>query len=102
MLEKAGLKFNQIDKFYLAGGFASYLNVDSAKRIGLIPNLPDDKIQTVGNAAIEGATLALLSVSVRRELQELISRTEHVELETQASFFDHFVDGCQFVPVGNP
>jgi len=102
VLEKAGLKFNQIDKFYLAGGFASYLNVDSAKRIGLIPNLPDDKIQTVGNAAIEGATLALLSVSVRRELQELISRTEHVELETQASFFDHFVDGCQFVPVGNP
>ena len=42
VLEKAGLKFDQIDKFYLAGGFASYLNVDSAKRIGLNPNLPDD------------------------------------------------------------
>jgi uncharacterized 2Fe-2S/4Fe-4S cluster protein (DUF4445 family) len=91
--------FNDIDLFYLAGGFGRHLKVDASKRIGLIPNLPDDKIRRVGNAAIEGATIALLSKSKRAELESLVRRVEHCRLETHPSFFDFFVEGCQFKPV---
>jgi len=64
--------------------------------IGLVPNLSDSKIVQVGNAAIEGASIALLSKSRRRELEDLVRRVEHCRLETHPQFFDFFVDGCQF------
>ena len=71
-----------------------------AKGIGLIPDLPTEKIVQIGNAAIEGACLALLSVTRRRELEERVKTIQHVELETDPNFFDHFVEGCQFQPYG--
>ena len=85
--------------FYLAGGFGRHLNVDAARRIGLIPNLADAKIVKVGNAAIEGACIALLSTTKRQELEQLVKRVEHCRLETHPRFFDFFVEGCQFKPV---
>lgn len=91
-----GIEFDDIDRFYLAGGFASYLDLDAARRIGLIPDIPDDKIVRVGNAAIEGAARALLAPSLRSELDELVTTIEHIELETHPDFFDFFVEGCQF------
>jgi uncharacterized 2Fe-2S/4Fe-4S cluster protein (DUF4445 family) len=94
-----GLSFDDIDVFYLAGGFGRHLNVEASKRIGLIPNLPEDRIVRVGNAAIEGASIALLSRTKRRELEDLVRRVEHCRLETHPDFFDFFVFGCQFSPV---
>ena len=94
-----GVNFDDVDIFYLAGGFGRHLKINAARRIGLIPDLPDSKIVQVGNAAIEGAGIALLSLSKRRELEELTRRVEHCRLETHADFFDFFVEGCQFKPV---
>ncbi|MBE7539478.1 MAG: DUF4445 domain-containing protein [Opitutaceae bacterium] len=94
-----GISLAQLDRFYLAGGFGRHLNRDAARRIGLIPDLPDERIVVVGNAAIEGATTALLSASRRRELEDLVARVDHVELETDPEFFDHFVTGCQYGPL---
>lgn len=91
-----GIEFGGIDVFYLAGGFGRHLNVDAAQRIGLIPNLPASKVVQVGNAAIEGACIALLSSSRRHELERLVQRVEHCRLETHPGFFDFFVEGCQF------
>lgn len=91
-----GIRFEDVDVFYLAGGFGRHLKKDASRRIGLIPNLPDDRIVQVGNAAIEGATLALRSMTKRRELEELVRRVEHCRLETHPQFFDFFVEGCQF------
>lgn len=91
--------FDDLDVFYLAGGFARYMEVAAARRIGLIPNLPDEKIVQIGNAAIEGATIALMSKSKRDELETLIKTIRHVELETDPDFFEFFVIGCQYVPV---
>lgn len=95
-----GITLDRLDHFYLAGGFGRHLDLAAARRIGLIPDLPDEKIIQIGNAAIEGACLALLSVSRRRELEEVAKDIRHVELETDPEFFDHFVQGCQFHPVG--
>ncbi len=63
--------------FYLAGGFGRHLNIESSKRIGLIPNIAGSKILQVGNAAIEGACIALHSRSKRAELESLVKRVTH-------------------------
>jgi uncharacterized 2Fe-2S/4Fe-4S cluster protein (DUF4445 family) len=94
-----GIRFDDIAVFYLAGGFGRHLKRAAAKRIGLIPNLPDDKIVQIGNAALEGATIALISKSRRDEVEALVRTVEHCRLETHPGFFDFFVDGCQFRPV---
>ena len=95
-----GAGFEDVDVFYLAGGFGRHLNVEAAKRIGLIPNLPENRIVRLGNAAIEGASMALLSRARREELESIVRRVEHCRLETHPDFFDFFVFGCQFAPVG--
>ncbi len=95
-----GLEYSQLDVFYLAGGFGRHLNLESSKRIGLIPNLPAEKIVQVGNASVEGACIALLSRKKRAELEDLVKRVQHCRLETHPGFFDYFVEGCQFTPVG--
>lgn len=94
-----GIGFDEVDVFYLAGGFGRHLNVDSSKRIGLIPNLNGSKIVQVGNASIEGACLALLSQTKRLELESLVKKAVHCRLEAHPNFFDFFVEGCQFNPV---
>jgi uncharacterized 2Fe-2S/4Fe-4S cluster protein (DUF4445 family) len=94
-----GIGLDDIDVFYLAGGFGRHLNVEASKRIGLIPALPDDRIVRIGNAAIEGASAALLSRAARQELEATVRRVEHCRLDTHPDFFDFFVFGCQFAPV---
>ena len=63
------------------------------------PEISDDRIRQVGNAAIEGATLALLSCTRRRELEQLVRKIEHVPLESDPELFDEFVLGCLFRPI---
>jgi uncharacterized 2Fe-2S/4Fe-4S cluster protein (DUF4445 family) len=97
-----GIRFDDVDAFYLAGGFGRHLNVQSSKRIGLIPNIDASKILQVGNAAIEGASIALLSRTKRAELESLVKQVTHCRLETHPDFFNYFVEGCQFNPVQSP
>jgi uncharacterized 2Fe-2S/4Fe-4S cluster protein (DUF4445 family) len=94
-----GISFDDLDLFYLAGGFGRHLSPAASRRIGLIPNIPDGKIVQVGNAAIEGACIALLSKTRRAELEQLVKKVEHCRLETHPQFFDFFVEGCQFKAV---
>jgi uncharacterized 2Fe-2S/4Fe-4S cluster protein (DUF4445 family) len=101
IFDQYGIRFEDLDVFYLAGGFGSHLNVTSAKRIGLIPNIDDAKILQIGNAAIEGACLALLSRARRGELENMVKRVTHCRLETHPGFFNYFVEGCQFNPVAS-
>ncbi len=94
-----GISFDEIEVFYLAGGFGRHIDVQAAIRIGLIPAIPESRVVQVGNAAIEGASMVLLSAGKRRELEEMILRVQHCRLETHPRFFDFFVDGCQFGPL---
>jgi len=99
VLGEYGVRASDLDVFYLAGGFGRYLNVEASKRIGLIPDLAADRVRQVGNAAIEGACIALLSRTKRAELEELVKRVVHCRLETHPRFFDVFVEGCQFAAI---
>ncbi len=99
VLGEFGVRASELDVFYLAGGFGRYLDVGASKRIGLIPNVATDRIRQVGNAAIEGACIALLSRTKRAELEALVKRVVHCRLETHPQFFDVFVEGCQFAAI---
>ena len=96
LLRAYGIDLDRLERFYLAGGFAQYINVQHAMGIGLIPRMPVEKVEKIGNAAIEGATAVLCSTDVRGRIERLVRRIEHVELETIPEFFSYFVEGCQF------
>lgn len=97
--KEAGLRFEDLDLFYLAGGFGRHLDIEASKRIGLIPDLDAAKIVQVGNASVEGACIALLSKAKRQELEDLIHTVRFCRLEADPAFFDYFVEGCQFKPI---
>ncbi len=99
VLRQYGVSPEAISRLCLAGGFANYVNVDNAVAIGFIANLPPERIAKVGNASLEGATIMLLSGEMRRTIEGLTRRVEHVELETTPDFFDIFVEGCMFKPM---
>ena len=99
VLRRFGAAPEEISRMYLAGGFANYVNVANAVGIGFIANVPAGNIVKVGNAALEGATMMLVSDRMRRTGEELVGRIEHVELETTPDFFDIFVEGCMFNPM---
>ena len=100
VLRNYGLVTDQVSQLYLAGGFANYLNTQNAVSIGFIANIQPAKVVKVGNAALQGATMMLLSHRKRKSAEKLIQRIEHVELETTPDFFDIFVEGCMFKPMG--
>ncbi len=101
VLREYGLPIDKFEKLYLAGGFANYVDQSSAIDIGFIANVPIEKVEKIGNAALEGAVIMLLSTAKREEIEKLTTTIEHVELETAPDFFDFFVEGCMFKPMEN-
>jgi uncharacterized 2Fe-2S/4Fe-4S cluster protein (DUF4445 family) len=95
-----GIGCGAIETFYLAGAFGRHIRLDPARRIGMIPDLDEARFRRIGNAAIEGASIALLSMERRRELEALVRGIQHVRLESHPKFFDFFVEGCQFAAAG--
>ncbi len=98
-LRRQGIPVEEISKLFLAGGFANYLDVSNAREIGFIANFADDRVEKVGNAALEGATIMLLSTEHRKRIEASIGQIEHIELETTHDFFELFVEGCMFKPM---
>ena len=99
LLRRLGLDAADVDRVFLAGGFANAIDVENAIAIGFLAQVRPERVERVGNAALRGATMLLLSRRQRDALSELIGRIEHVELETEPDFFDLFVDGCLFHPI---
>lgn len=99
-LRKYGVPIERISKMYLAGGFANYIDAANAVSIGFVANMPIERIVKVGNASLEGATIMLLSGELRRRMERMARGVEHIELETTPDFFDIFVEGCMFNPMG--
>ena len=99
LLRTLGVSAADLDRVFLAGGFASHVDVDNAVAIGFLAAVPPGRVVKVGNASIKGARRLLLSRSHRATLEDLVRRVEHVELETTPDFFELFVEACQFKPI---
>ena len=90
LLQQRGHSEKEIKKVIIAGAFGSYLNVRSAVDIGMLPSLPLDHFEQVGNAAGIGAKLVLLSVGKRVEAQVTAQRVSYIELATYPHFQETF------------
>jgi uncharacterized 2Fe-2S/4Fe-4S cluster protein (DUF4445 family) len=99
LLRRLGLDAREVDRVFLAGGFANAIDIGNAIAIGFLAQVRPERVQRVGNAALRGATMLLLSRSRREVLSDLVRRIDHVELEREPDFFDLFVDGCMFHPI---
>jgi uncharacterized 2Fe-2S/4Fe-4S cluster protein (DUF4445 family) len=97
LLKGVGLEPGQIERVVIAGGFGLYLNILSAIRIGLLPDLPRERFEYIGNGSLRGAGLALLSRQAREELGEIASRVTYFELSTWPGYMDEFM-AALFLP----
>ncbi len=96
LLNASSLSFSDIRALFLAGGFGNYLDPRSAARIGLIPKELQGKIQSIGNAAGMGASLALLSEKTFSLFQEVKERTTYIELSSSSEFQELYVEEMLF------
>ncbi len=96
LLEWAGIEPGDLDEFCLAGGFGTYLDEHSALRLGLIPPLDPEKIRFVGNGALVGARLALLSRSLRQKGAQVARQAEHLQLAGTPDFQMRFAEAMLF------
>ena len=96
LLERWGATKAAVSRVFLAGAFGNYVSIASANRIGLL-ELPPDRIEPVGNTALRGTKILLLSPSRRASLlDEILRRTEHVSLASDPHFQDVFVECMRF------
>jgi len=91
LLETHGLTDEDIGRVIIAGAFGSYIDVESATGVGMLPALPNDRFHQVGNAAGMGARLALISTTQRAEAARLASKVHYLELGGMPQFAKTFV-----------
>ena len=92
LLEAGGCSQDDIDRVIIAGAFGTYINVSSAIDAGMLPPLPLDRFQQVGNAAGLGARMALLSLRKRADAHAIAARTSYIELAGAPNFKQTFVE----------
>jgi uncharacterized 2Fe-2S/4Fe-4S cluster protein (DUF4445 family) len=98
LLRQSGLATADLKRVLIAGGFGSFIRRRNAQRIGLLPaDIPHEHIVYVGNASLNGAKAALLSVNARKQAEHLASLARHVELSLDAQFQMEFAE-CMIFP----
>lgn len=96
LLEEAGLGPEDLRRVYVAGSFGYGLSVENAIRIGLLPPVDPSVVLQVGNTAVEGARLMLVSENALEEAERIATSTRYVELTAAESFPRHFRRGLRF------
>ena len=97
LLSHMGLGFGDIRKLYIAGGFGRYIDVERAVTIGMLPDLPVEKFQFLGNTSIMGAYCGLLCDRLRHEAEEIARKMTYIELSVSRSFMDEYMSAL-FLP----
>ncbi len=100
LLKRFGLQ--SPDKVILAGGFGSFIDKEKAMLIGLIPDCELDHVYAIGNAAGDGARIALLNVEKRREIEAVTRKVERFELPTDPEFQNQFMLATSFPHMSEP
>ncbi|MEJ2586430.1 MAG: ASKHA domain-containing protein [Deltaproteobacteria bacterium] len=100
LLDYIGLGFGEIETFYVAGGFGNYLDVPKAIAIGLLPDLPHEKIQFIGNSSLTGARMCLLSEKAIENCTHIASSMTNIEMSTHLPFTDEYI-AALFLPHTN-
>lgn len=96
LLHECGIEADEIDTFYLAGGFGSFIDKQSAADMGLIPKEVADCVRVIGNGAGSGASAILLSKEQFRESERIAGAACDVELSSNAYFMDRYIERMMF------
>ncbi len=97
LMNQAGITREDISRIYFSGAFGNYISKENAITIGLIPEVPVDRISPIGNGAIEGANIVLLNRRKKKFLDEIARKIAYIELNAEPSFMDEYTGSC-FLP----
>lgn len=97
LVETAEVSFKDIEKLYVAGAFGHYIDAQKAITIGLLPDIPLEKIEFLGNTSLLGARMVALSQEFEEKSQEIASRVTYLELARSGRFMDEYVSAL-FLP----
>ncbi|MDP7286486.1 MAG: ASKHA domain-containing protein [Phycisphaerae bacterium] len=96
LLHALNMTFDDVAEVMVAGAFGNFLNVDNSVFIGLLPDVPSEKLRFVGNTSLAGAKMAALSADCYEEIFRIAANTTYFELSTEPTFMDQFVSACFF------
>ncbi|BCJ97976.1 hypothetical protein bsdcttw_10170 [Anaerocolumna chitinilytica] len=96
LLAKAGLEPTELDKVYLAGNFGGKLSIKKAIALGLLPPVPEDNIEYIGNGSLRGSARILMEEIMPREAEQISQRIEHIELALEPDFSELFIKAMTF------
>ncbi|MEW6446642.1 MAG: ASKHA domain-containing protein [Bacillota bacterium] len=97
LLTSVDLEIAAVDRVFIAGGFGRFINIRDAIAIGMLPDIPLESYTYIGNSALKGARLALLSQQAGEEIKEIAGRMTYVELSAGNRFMEEFVSAL-FLP----
>jgi uncharacterized 2Fe-2S/4Fe-4S cluster protein (DUF4445 family) len=97
ILENVGLGWDAVSRVYIAGGFGRYINVSDAVLIGMLPDLQPARFRYIGNSALTGAYMALLSRERRAKLAGIAAKMTYVDLSSDPRYMDSYVKAL-FLP----
>jgi len=97
LIDSVGLKLQDIEQVILAGAFGSFINLENAISIGLMPDLPRERFQFVGNGSLLGATLLAFSRDLLEEERRVADMMTNFELSETPGFMDHYI-AALFLP----
>jgi uncharacterized 2Fe-2S/4Fe-4S cluster protein (DUF4445 family) len=100
MMKKLGIE--KLDKVILAGAFGTYINTEAAMTLGMFPDCDLRNVYAVGNAAGDGARIALLNRDKRVEADEIARKVEYVELTIEKDFQKEFIDALALPHAKDP
>lgn len=97
LLKSMNHTFDDLDKIYIAGGFGNYIDLKKAILLGLFPDVPLERYEFIGNGALGGARLALLSKEMRGEAERIYRMMTYIELSVNNMFYNEFTSAL-FLP----
>ncbi len=97
LLTEVGLRVEDIERIILAGGFGSYIDLEKAMTIGLLPEIDPDRVTYLGNGSLLGAKMASLTNRVRRDVVAVVRRMTNFELSETPSYMDNYI-AALFLP----
>jgi uncharacterized 2Fe-2S/4Fe-4S cluster protein (DUF4445 family) len=86
-----------INKVLIGGSFGRYINVEKAIQIGLLPDMPWESFDFLGNTSVKGAYLALIDHNLRTQISEIAAKMTYIELSADNKFYDAFMSAL-FLP----
>jgi uncharacterized 2Fe-2S/4Fe-4S cluster protein (DUF4445 family) len=97
LMESTQTKSENLEAIYLAGGFGNFLNVRQAVTIGMLPDVPIEKIHFVGNTSISGAKAVMLSQQALEAAEEIAGSMTYLDLMSHPGYMDEFIR-ASFLP----